>query len=131
MDFAVYGRYQPSHHLLVRRATVQNLFDPLERDGETSESLSMDGMKFNQVEDLWVPDCRVSQTTRHGIDNVGVHRVELGGVETDATYFPSDGRWDYEALRVTARNNLIVDARAAALEFSGCQDCTAINNTVF
>ena len=31
----------------------------------------MDGMKFNQVQDLWVLDSRVSQTTRHGIDNVG------------------------------------------------------------
>jgi hypothetical protein len=170
VDFAVYGQYRASHHVLVRRVTVQNLFDPEERDGETSESLSMDGMKFNQVQDLWVLDSRVDQTTRHGIDNVGVHRaafcrnvvsrsggglgieakggsvdvlydgnlfhrvrrVELGGEETDATYyFSADGRWDYEALRVTARNNLIVDAREAALEFSGCQDCAALNNTIY
>ncbi|MEN9627854.1 MAG: hypothetical protein RJA10_1081, partial [Pseudomonadota bacterium] len=168
LDLAVYGRYQAAHHVLVRRVTVQNLFDPLERDGETSESQSMDGMKFNQVQDLWVLDSRVNQTTRHGIDNVGVHRaafcrnvvsrsggglgieakggsvdilydgnlfhrvrrVELGGEDTDATYyFSADGRWDYEALRVTARNNLIVDPREAALEFSGCQDCAAISNT--
>lgn len=170
LDLAVYGRYQPSHHVVVRRVTVQNLFDPLERDGETSDSQSMDGMKFNQVQDLWVLDSRVSQTTRHGIDNVGVHRaafcrnlvsrsggglgieakggsvdvlydgnlfhrvrrVELGGEDTDATYyFSADGRWDYEALRVTARNNLIVDAREAALEFSGCQDCAAVHNTIY
>jgi hypothetical protein len=170
LDTTVYGRYQASHHVLVRRVTVQNLFDREERDAETSESLSMDGMKFNQVQDLWVLDSTVSQTTRHGIDNVGVHRaafcrnvvsriggglgieakggsvdvlidgnlfhrvrrVELGGEETDATYyFSADGRWDYEALRVTARNNLIVDAREAALEFSGCQDCVAAHNTVY
>jgi hypothetical protein len=170
LDEAVYGRYQPSHHVLVRRVTVQNLFDRGERDGETSESLSMDGMKFNQVADLWVLDSRVQQTTRHGIDGVGVHRaafcrnvvsrtggglgieakggsvdilydgnlfhrvrrVELGGEETDATYyFSADGRRDYEALRVTARNNLIVDAREAALEFSGCQQCSAVANTIF
>ena len=170
LDLSIYGRYQASHHVLVRRVTVQNLFDPLERDGETSESQSMDGMKFNQVQDLWVLDSRVNQTTRHGIDNVGVHRaafcrnvisrsggglgleakggsvdilydgnlfhrvrrVELGGEDTDATYyFSADGRWDYEALRVTARNNLIVDPREAALEFSGCQDCAAVSNTIY
>ena len=170
LDLNVYGRYRPSHHVLVRRVTVQNLFDREERDGETSEGQSMDGMKFNQVTDLWVLDSRVNQTTRHGIDNVGVHRaafcrnvvsrtggglgieakggsvdvlvdgnlfhrvrrVELGGEETDATYyFSADGRWDYEALRVTLRNNLIVDPREAGLEFSGCQDCAALNNTIY
>lgn len=169
LDTTVYGRYEPSHHIVVRRVTVQNLFARDERDAETSESLSMDGMKFNQVQDLWVLDSRVRQTTRHGIDNVGVHRaafcrnlvaqtggglgieakggsvdvlydsntfwrvrrVELGGEETDATYYYSlDGRWDYEALRTVARNNLIVDAREAALEFSGCQDCSAVHNTI-
>lgn len=169
VNYAVYGRYDPSHHILVRRVTVQNLFNPDERDGETSESQGMDGMKFNQVRDLWVLDSQVRQTTRHGIDMVGVHRaavcrslvaqtggglgieakggsvdvlydsnsfyrvrrVELGGEETDATYYFSlDGRWDYEALRTIARNNLIVDAREAALEFSGCQDCAAVGNTI-
>ncbi|MFO1328478.1 MAG: hypothetical protein U1F56_14060 [Rubrivivax sp.] len=170
LDFGVYGRYRASHHLLVRRVTVQNLFDREERDGETSEGLSMDGMKFNQVQDLWVLDSRIQQTTRHGIDGVGVHRaafcrnvvsriggglgieakggsvdilyegnlfhrvrrVELGGEDTDATYyFSSDGARDHEARRVTARHNLIVDAREAALEFSGCQDCVAAHNTIF
>ncbi len=166
---AVYGQFEPSHHILVRRVTIQNLFGRDERDGETSESQNMDGMKFNQVTDLWVLDSSVRQTTRHGIDNVGVHRaafcrnvvaqsggglgieakggsvdvlyesntfyrvrrVELGGEDTDATYyFSADGRWDYEALRTVARNNLIVDAREAAMEFSGCQDCVAVGNSV-
>ncbi|WP_088281712.1 hypothetical protein [Ideonella sp. A 288] len=169
LDLSVYGRHEASHHVLIRHVTVQNLFDPAERDAETSESAGMDGMKFNQVQDLWVLDSRVSQTSRHGIDNVGVHRaafcrntvlqtggglgieakggsvdvlyeantfyrvrrVELGGEETDATYYFSlDGRWDYEALRTVARNNLIVDAREAALEFSGCQDCSAVGNSI-
>lgn len=169
IDLTVYGRYEPSHHIVVRRVTVQNLFGQDERDAETSESQGMDGMKFNQVQDLWVLDSQVRQTTRHGIDNVGVHRaafcrnlvaqtggglgieakggsvdvlydsntfwrvrrVELGGEETDATYYYSlDGRWDYEALRTVARNNLIVDAREAALEFSGCQDCSAVHNSI-
>lgn len=169
IDYTVYGRYEPSHHILVRRVTVQNLFERTEPDAETSESQGMDGMKFNQVQDLWVLDSAVRQTTRHGIDNVGVHRaafcrnlvaqtggglgieakggsvdvlydsntfyrvrrVELGGEETDATYYFSlDGRYDYEALRTVARNNLIVDAREAALEFSGCQDCVAVGNSI-
>ncbi len=169
LDLSIYGRYEPSHHIAVRRVTIQNLFDPAERDAETSDSLSMDGMKFNQVEDLWVQDSSVTQTTRHGIDNVGVHRaafcrnvvtrtggglgieakggsvdvlfdsntfyrvrrVELGGESTDATYyFSADGRWDYEGLRIVARNNLIIDPREAAIEFSGCQDCTATGNSV-
>lgn len=169
LNLQVYGRYEPSHHVLVRWVTVQNLFEPSDRDAESSEGQGMDGMKFNQVQDLWVLDSRVSQTTRHSIDNVGVHRaafcrnlvasnggglgieakggsvdvlyeantfyrvrrVELGGEETDATYYFSlDGRWDYEALRTVARNNLIVDAREAALEFSGCDDCSAIGNSI-
>ena len=169
LNMAVYGQFEPSHHVLVRRVTIQNLFGRDERDGETSESQNMDGMKFNQATDIWVLDSSVRQTTRHGIDNVGVHRaafcrnfiaqsggglgieakggsvdvlyesntfyrvrrVELGGEETDATYYHSaDGRWDYEALRTVARNNLIVDAREAALEFSGCQDCVAVGNSI-
>ena len=169
LNAAVYGRYEPSHHILVRRVTVQNLFNRTERDAETSDSQDMDGMKFNQVQDLWVLDSAVRQTTRHGIDMVGVHRaavcrslvaqtggglgieakggsvdvlydsnsfwrvrrVELGGEDTDATYYFSlDGRYDYEALRTVARNNLIVDAREAALEFSGCLDCAAVGNTI-
>lgn len=170
LDLAVYGRFEPSHHVLVRRVTVQNLFGSDERDAETAEGHSMDGMKFNQVQDLWVLDSRVNQTSRHGIDNVGVHRaafcrnlvarngggmgieakggsvdvlydsntfyrvrrVELGGEETDAAYYFSlDGRWDYEALRTVARNNLIVDARESALDFSGCAQCSAVGNTIY
>lgn len=169
LNTAIYGNYAPSHHIIIRRVTIQNLFDAHELDAETSDSQGMDGMKFNQVEDLWVWDSGVTQTTRHGIDNVGVHRaafcrnvisrtgggqgieakggsvdvlfdsntfyrvrrVELGGEETDATYYYSaDGRWDYEALRVIARNNLIIDAREAALEFSGCLDCSAVDNSI-
>ena len=169
LDTTVYGRHDPSHHILVRRVTVQNLFERHERDAETSDSQGMDGIKFNQAQDVWVLDSTVRQTTRHGIDMVGVHRaavcrsliaqnggglgieakggsvdilvdgnsfyrvrrVELGGENTDATYYFSlDGRWDYEALRMVARNNLIVDAREAALEFSGCTDCAAVGNTI-
>lgn len=169
LDTTVYGRHDPSHHILLRRVTVQNLFERHERDAETSESQGMDGIKFNQAQDVWVLDSTVRQTTRHGIDMVGVHRaavcrsliaqnggglgleakggsvdilvdsnsfyrvrrVELGGENTDATYYFSlDGRWDYEALRMVARNNLIVDAREAALEFAGCLDCAAVGNTI-
>lgn len=170
INFGIFGQYQPSHHIIVRHVTIQNLFELDAQSGETSIGQGMDGMKFNQVEDLWVYGNSVTQTSRHGIDNVGVHRavfsnniiantggghgieakggsvdvifekntfyrvrrVELGGENTDATYyFSADGRWDYEALRLAARNNLIIDPREAALEFSGCADCTAVGNTIF
>jgi hypothetical protein len=169
LDYTVYGRYLPSHHIVVRRMTIQNLFDNAEADAETGDSQALDGMKFNQVEDLWVYDNGVTQTSRHGIDNVGVHRaaycrnviartgggqgieakggsadilfdantfyrvrrVELGGEDTDATYyFSADGAWNYEATRLVARNNLIIDAREAALEFSGCGNCSAVHNSI-
>ncbi|WP_338847026.1 DUF4214 domain-containing protein [Massilia sp. W12] len=164
----VYGKFSASHHIIVRNMTIQNLFEPEAESGETSIGAGMDGMKFNQVQDLWVINNSVRQTSRHGIDNVGVHRalfaqnvvarigggmgieakggsydiayernlfyrvrrVELGGEATDATYYFSlDGRWDYEALRVAARNNLVINAREAALEFSGCTECAAVGNS--
>lgn len=169
LDTAVYGSYQPSHHILVRHVTIQNLFELDAESGEKSQGQGMDGMKFNQVEDLWVAGNSVRQTSRHGIDNVGVHRavfagnviantgggqgleakggsldvtvegntfyhvrrVALGGENTDATYyFSADGRYDYEALRFTLRNNLIVDPREAAFDFAGCADCAALGNSV-
>ncbi len=169
LNKAIYGQYQPSHHIIVRNVTIQNLFELDALDGETSNGQGMDGMKFNQVEDLWVSGSTVTQTSRHGIDNVGVHRatfsnnvishtggglgleakggsvdvtvegntfyrvrrVTLGGENTDAAYYYSaDGRWDYEALRSIARNNLILDPREAGLEFSGCADCSAVGNTI-
>lgn len=170
LNTAIYGQYEPSHHVLIRSVTIQNLFDPTDFDAETAEGFGSDGIKFNQAEDVWVVDNRINQTTRHGIDNVGVHRgafcrnviarnggglgieakggstdvlydsnvfyrvrrVELGGENTDATYYFSlDGRWDYEALGTVARNNLIIDPREAALEFSGCAGCFAIGNSIY
>ena len=170
IDLSIYGRFVPSHHLIVRSVTIQNLFAAADFDGETAAGYDEDGIKFNQAEDVWVLDSSVNQTSRHGIDNVGVHRgafcrnvvahnggglgieakggstdilyegnvfyrvrrVELGGEHTDATYyFSADGRWDYEALNTVARNNIIIDAREAALEFSGCASCTAIANTIY
>ncbi|MEI8159334.1 MAG: right-handed parallel beta-helix repeat-containing protein [Burkholderiales bacterium] len=169
LNTSIYGRYQPSHHIIVRNVTIQNIFELDAQSGETSIGQGMDGMKFNQVEDLWVLNNTVSQTSRHGLDNVGVHRatysnnviartggglgieakggstdvtfdsntfykirrVALGGEGTDATYyFSADGLWSYEGLRIIARNNLIIDAREAALDFSGCADCTAVANTI-
>lgn len=170
LNNAVYGQYEPAHHVLIRSVTVQNLYEPTDFDAETAEGYGADGIKFNQAEDVWVVDSRISQTTRHGIDNVGVHRaafcrntiarnggglgieakggstdvlydsnvfhrvrrVELGGENTDVTYYFSlDGRLDYEALGTVARNNLIIDPREAALEFSGCASCVAVDNTIF
>ncbi len=169
LDPTIYGQFEPSHHIIVRRVTVQHLFNARARDAVSDEGQSMDGMKFNQAEDVWVLDSNVNQTSRHGIDNVGVHRAafcgnvishtggglgieakggsvailyegnvlydvrrfELGGEDTDAVYYYSvDGAYTYEAKQVVARNNLIVDAREAALEFSGCADCAMVGNTV-
>ncbi len=169
LNTAIYGQYAPSHHILVRNVTIQNLFELDAESGETSIGAGMDGMKFNQVQDLWVLNNSVRQTSRHGIDNVGVQRaifaqnivantggghgieakggaqdillernvfykvrrVELGGENTDATYYFSlDGLWNYEALRMVARNNLIIDPREAAIEFSGCTDCAAVSNSI-
>ncbi len=169
LDSAVYGQYEPSHHIIVRRVTIQNLFSQGAQSATTDDGQSMDGIKFNQATDVWVVDSSVESTSRHGIDNVGVHRatfcgntiahtggglgieakggsidvlyernvffdvrrVELGGESTDAVYyFSSDGLYSYEARNTIARNNLIVDAREAALEFSGCLDCAAIGNSV-
>lgn len=169
LDTSIYGQYEPAHHILIRSVTIQNLFDPADLDAETAVGYGSDGIKFNQAEDVWVINSGISQTTRHGIDNVGLHRgafcnnviahnggglgieakggstdvlydsnvfyrvrrVELGGENTDATYYFSlDGRWDYEALGTVARNNLIIDPRESALEFSGCADCLAIGNSI-
>ncbi|MFO0611785.1 MAG: right-handed parallel beta-helix repeat-containing protein [Polyangiaceae bacterium] len=169
LDTTVYGRYEPSHHIIARGMTIQNLFSPDDESGEKALGLDNDGMKFNQTEDVWVIGNSITETSRHGIDNVGVHRavfcgnaisrtgnglgieakggsfdvvfegnlfyrvrrVTLGGETTDAPYYFSvDGAYDYEGKGIVARNNLIVDARESALQFSGCAGCAATNNTV-
>lgn len=79
LNSAIYGQYQPSHHILVRNVTIQNLFELDAENGEKSQGQGLDGMKFNQVEDLWVLGNSVNQTSRHGIDNVGVHRALFSG----------------------------------------------------
>jgi hypothetical protein len=174
LDYTVYGRYEPSHHVVIRRVTIQNVFDDAEPSGRQAEGGGSDGIKFNQAAEVWVVDSTVRQTSRHGIDQVGVHggcflnnviaetgqglgieakggsvdvtydgnvffdvrRVEVGGEMTDAAYYwsvdppGSAEHYAYEGRRIVARNNIIVDAREGALEFSGCHDCAAVNNTV-
>jgi hypothetical protein len=174
LDFAVYGRYRPAHHILVRGVTIQNIFGDDEPSGVSAAGGGSDGIKFNQAADVWVVRSRIRQTSRHGIDNVGVHggcfqgnviaesgqglgieakggsidvtydgniiidvrRVELGGENTDATYYwsreePGDTEhYGYEGRRIVARNNVVIDAREGALEFSGCHECVAVGNTV-
>lgn len=169
LDAAVYGRYEPSHHIVARGMTIQNLFALDDESGELAQGLDNDGMKFNQTTDVWVIGNTITQTSRHGIDNVGVHRgvfcgnaisrtgnglgieakggsydvlfeanlfyrvrrVTLGGETTDAPYYFSiDGAYDYEGKGIVARNNVIVDARESALQFSGCSGCAATNNTI-
>ncbi|MFO0745400.1 MAG: right-handed parallel beta-helix repeat-containing protein [Myxococcota bacterium] len=169
LDLAVYGQYEPSHHIVIRDLTIQNLFGDEDPSGDHPVGQDNDGIKLNQVQDVWVIHNTVLQTSRHGMDNVGVHnavfcgniiahngagfgleakggsvdvvfesnvfvavrRVTLGGENTDATYYWSaDGAYDYEGLRIVARNNLIVDPREAALDFSGCHACAATGNTI-
>jgi hypothetical protein len=174
LDYGVYGRYEPAHHVVIRRVTIQNVFDDAEPSGRMAEGGGSDGIKFNQAANVWVVDSTVRQTSRHGIDEVAVHgacflnntiaeigqglgieakggsidvtydgnvffdvrRVEVGGEMTDAAYYwsaeppGSPLHYAYEGRRVVARNNIIIDAREGALEFSGCHQCAAINNTV-
>lgn len=174
LDFAIYGRYRPAHHVVVRNVTVQNIFGDDEPSGVGAAGGGSDGIKFNQAADVWVIASRVRQTSRHSVDNVGVHggcfqgnvlassgqglgieakggsvdvtfegnvivdvrRVEIGGENTDATYYwsaeepGSTEHYAYEGRRIVARNNVIIDAREGALEFSGCHECAAVQNTV-
>ena len=175
LDYAVYGRYLPSNNIVIRRTTVQNVFEDNAASAREDEGGGSDGIKFNQVQDVWIIDSSIRQTSRHGVDNVAVHgacfigntisqtglglgveakggsvditydgnvfwdvrKVELGGEFTDATYYWSTEEpgtaehYAYEARRTIARNNIILDAREGALEFSGCHDCAAVGNTVF
>ena len=75
LNYAIYGQFIPSHHIVVRNVTIQNLFELDAQTGELSQGAGMDGIKFNQAEDIWVYNNTVTQTSRHGIDNVGVHRA--------------------------------------------------------
>jgi hypothetical protein len=65
-----------------------------------------------------------------------VRRLELGGLGTDAVLHWSveaaDGPlwYAYEARRLIARNNIVVDARQGALGLFGCRECAAIGNSV-
>jgi hypothetical protein len=175
LDFSVYGRFAPAHDIVIRRATIQNLFGDDEPSGADAAGGGSDGIKFNQAANVWVTGTRIRQTSRHGIDNVGVHggcflgnviadtgvglgieakggsidvtfdgntfinvrRLELGGENTDATYYWSAEmpgtplHYAYEGRRIVARNNLIVDPRTGGMEFSGCHDCAAVGNTLF
>ena len=175
LDFSVYGKFAPSHDIVIRRATIQNLFADDEPSGAHAAGGGSDGIKFNQAADVWVIGSRIRQTSRHGIDNVGVHggcflgnviadtgvglgieakggsidvtfdgntfinvrRLEIGGENTDATYYWSAEppgtplHYAYEGRRIIARNNLIIDPRTGGLEFSGCHDCAAVGNTLF
>lgn len=174
LDYAVFGRYAPSHHILVQNMTIQNIFGDDEPSGPLAAGGGSDGIKFNQAAYIWVMHNRVRQTSRHVVDNVAVHgacylgnvladqgqglgieakggsadvtfdgnvlvnvrRLELGGENTDAVYYwsaedpGSVEHYAYEGRRVIARNNIVIDAREGALEFSGCHDCAAVGNTI-
>ncbi len=76
-----YGRWQPSHHVIVRANTMRNLNRGSDGDGNPDhyESGCCDGAKANQAEWVWFLGNTISRTARHGIDNVGVHHVAMCG----------------------------------------------------
>lgn len=169
LDFAVYGRYAPAHHVVVRRLTVQNLYGDDEPSGAGAAAADADGIAIAHARDVWVVGSRIREVSRHGIDALGAHgvcllgnfiadtggfglaarggsidvtfdgnqlynvrRLELGGEGTDAVAYwsveppGSASHYDYEARRVIARNNLVVDPRQGALELAGCHDCAVV-----
>ena len=75
LDKSVYGQFEPSHHVILRHLTIQNLFGDDDPSGEFPVGQDHDGTKLNQTSDAWVIGNTVTQTSRHGMDNVGVHRV--------------------------------------------------------
>lgn len=73
LNAAVYGRFEPSHHIVVRNMTIRNLFGRDDPSGESPVGQDNDGIKFNQAQFVWVIGNTITQTSRHGIDNVGTH----------------------------------------------------------
>jgi hypothetical protein len=174
IDFAVYGRYAPAHHILIRRVTIQNLFGDDEPSGVGAAAASADGIALSHAADVWIVDSRIRQIARHAIDAVAVHgacvrgnfiaevgsglplgarggsidvtfdgnilydvrRLELGGVYSDAVAHwsvepPGSAlHYAYEARRLVARNNFVVDARQGGLGFAGCHECAAVGNSI-
>lgn len=83
---ASYGRYDPSHHVIVRNLTARNLNRGSDGDSnpDAYESGCCDAVKANQSEYIWILDSHVSRTARHGFDMVGVHHaVVCNNVLTD------------------------------------------------
>lgn len=67
---------------------------------------------------------------RNRLRRVRTRGIVLGGEGTDNVFmFP----WDagYEATRVVARDNVIVNAIEGGLSFNGCQGCAAVANSVW
>ena len=98
---------------MIRRVTIQNVFDNAEPSGRHAEGGGSDGIKFNQATEVWVVGSSVRQTSRHGIDEVGVHGgcfldnviaetgqglgIEAKGGSVDVTY---DGNIFFDVRRV-------------------------------
>jgi hypothetical protein len=80
----VYGRFDPSHHIILRHLTLTHLRAVTHRPTTAAAALfesiepvelgAVSGIKVQHAEDVWVLDNRVDDVSRHGIDNVGVHR---------------------------------------------------------
>jgi len=80
----VYGRFDPAHHIVLRGLTLTHLRAVTGRPttaaaavfeaSEPAELGAVSGIKLQHAEDVWVLGNRVEDVSRHGIDNVGVHR---------------------------------------------------------
>lgn len=78
---ASYGKWDVSHHVIVRNVVARNLNRGADGDQNPNayESGCCDGIKVNQAQHIWLLGNRISRTARHGIDNVGVHDLFVCG----------------------------------------------------
>ncbi len=78
---ASYGKWDVSHHVIVRNVVARNLHRGADGDQNPAayESGCCDGIKVNQAQHIWLLGNRISRTARHGIDNVGVHDLFVCG----------------------------------------------------
>lgn len=78
---ASYGKWDVSHHVVIRNIVARNLHRGPDGDGDPDayESGCCDGIKVNQAQHIWIVGNRISRTARHGIDNVGVHDLVVCG----------------------------------------------------
>jgi len=78
---ASYGKWDVSHHVIVRNIVARNLNRGPDGDQNPNayESGCCDYINVNQAQHVWLIGNHISRTARHGIDNVGVHDLVVCG----------------------------------------------------